>query len=361
MIDVAIIYGGRSGEHDVSLCSAASVFSALDKEKYNVVAIGVDRDGRWYVQENVNILDDSKFGKILDIEKNGDWLINHFQREDKLFLFDKISGKEISVDVVFPVMHGTFCEDGSLQGLLDLAMVPYVGADVLASSVGMDKDVTKRLLRDAGIPVVDWLKVISSEWESRSKEIVEEVSKKIGFPLFVKPANAGSSVGVSKVDSLDLFSFALEEAFKYDNSVLVEKSVNCKEIECAVLGNDNPQCSVLGEIRPKHEFYSYEAKYEDNDGAEFLIPANLDGSLSDEILNSSKNAYVALNCKGLARLDFFVENDKYYFNEINTLPGFTSISMYPKLWENSGLSYAKLLDRLIELAFQNAEKKKKIK
>jgi len=358
MINVAVLYGGRSGEHDVSLCSAASVFSVLDKTKYNVTAIGVDRLGKWYVQEDVVIIEDSKFGKILDIKKNGNWLVNHFERDNKLFLFDKESGKEIFFDVVIPVMHGTFCEDGSLQGLLELAMVPYVGADVLGSSVGMDKDVTKRLLRDADIPVVDWIKLDLQEWEKNYISIKEKILDYIGYPLFVKPANAGSSVGVHRVKNIEFLDEAIVDSFKYDSSILIEKSINCKEIECAVLGNDNPECSVLGEIRPKYEFYSYEAKYGDSNGADFLIPANLKKELYDKILKSAFKSYKALNCKGLARLDFFVEDDNYYFNEINTLPGFTSISMYPKLWENTGLSYSDLLDKLIDLAFQTFEIKK---
>lgn len=359
---VGILYGGRSGEHDVSLCSAASVVSALDK-KYDVIAIGIDRSGVWHVQDKPIIVDDPDFGKKLQLNEDSDWLVKHHECGGKLCLIDITTKKEITLDVVFPVLHGTFCEDGTLQGLLELAMVPYVGADVLGSSVGMDKDVAKRLLRDAGIPVVPWIKIEKNEWLVKCDTIKNNCSADLGYPCFVKPANAGSSVGVIKVSDESEVKEAVDSSLQYDMKVLVERAINAREIECAVLGNNDPVASVLGEVIPKHEFYSYEAKYLDADGASLIIPGELDASLSDGIRTTAVKAYKVLNCSGMARVDFFVEKNSsdFYLNEINTLPGFTSISMYPKLWDYSGLPYKELLDRLIELALERYKEKSNIK
>jgi len=263
-------------------------------------------------------------------------------------------GKTVRADVVFPVLHGTYGEDGTLQGLLELAMVPYVGADVLGASVGMDKDVAKRLLAAAGVPVVPWITVHKSEWASGRASIEKKSVGALGLPLFVKPACTGSSVGITKVKDADMLGAAMDEAFRYDMRVLIEKAVDCREIECAVLGNEDPRASVLGEIVPRHEFYSYEAKYIDPDGAELKIPAALSPELADGIRAAARSGYLALGCSGMARVDFFLEKigTRFFLNEINTIPGFTSISMYPKLWEASGLKYADLLDRLIELSLE---------
>ncbi|MDI6742733.1 MAG: D-alanine--D-alanine ligase, partial [Smithella sp.] len=250
-IRIGVLYGGRSGEHDVSLCSAASVFSALDRKKYQVIAIGIDRDGRWYVQEKPQIVPDKDFGKKLALKKSGMWLVNHFEQKNKLHFYNiKNKNKAVAVDVVFPVIHGTFCEDGTLQGLLELAMVPYVGADVIGSAVGMDKDVAKRLLQETGIPVVPSLTASKTQWLENSKAILSEALDKIGLPLFVKPVCAGSSVGVKKVKKKESLSEAMNFAFQFDNKVLVEKAIDCREIECAVLGNEKPAGSILGEIIP---------------------------------------------------------------------------------------------------------------
>lgn len=354
MIRVGVLYGGRSGEHDVSRCSAASVISFLDRSRYHVTAIGIDRDGRWYVQDKPEIIEDNDFGHILKLNKTGNWTVNHYESNGKLCIRNCESKSEVEVDVVFPVVHGTFCEDGTLQGLLELAMVPYVGADVCGSAVGMDKDIAKRLLREAGIPVVPWIKVRKTDWTDNPVKVTDSIIAQFGFPCFIKPCNAGSSVGISKVKTAADLTHAINEAFEWDSVVLVEKSVNAREIEFSVLGNEKPEVSGPGEIRPHHEFYSYEAKYIDSDGAELLIPAELDKPKSEEMGRIAVDAFLALNCSGMARVDFFLDRDSgnFFLNEINTLPGFTSISMYPKLWQYSGLAYDRLLDKLIALAFE---------
>jgi D-alanine-D-alanine ligase len=363
-LNIGVLYGGRSGEHDVSLCSAASVFSALDRNQYNVTAIGIARDGRWYVQEKPEIVPDKDFGKKMALKKRGLWLVNHFEQKNKLHLYNiKNKNKEVLVDVVFPVVHGTFCEDGTLQGLLELAMVPYVGADVTGSAIGMDKDMAKRLLKEAGIPVVPSITAHKQSWKKTSKLILQEVLVRLGLPLFVKPVCAGSSVGVRKVKRQEELAQAINFAFQFDTRVMIEKAIDCREIECAVLGNENPAGSILGEIIPNHEFYSYEAKYIDPDGAALQIPAQIKKSLSDKIRKFAVEGYKTLGCSSMARVDFFLDKktDKFYLNEINTLPGFTSISMYPKLWAATGLKYSNLLNQLIALALDRHSRKLEIK
>jgi len=363
MLNVGVLYGGRSGEHDVSRCSAASVIKCLDKSRYKVTAIGIDRDGRWHVQETPEIIQDKDFGSVLKLNKTGDWYVNHYERERKLYLFNARTGKEVNVDVVFPVVHGTFCEDGTLQGLLELAMVPYVGADVIGSAIGMDKDVAKRLLRDAGIPVVDWIMIPRYQWNTSKKNLMDKILNKINFPCFIKPCNAGSSVGISKVKNPESLEQAIENAFEWDNKILVETGINAREIEFSVIGNDRPESSVPGEIRPSYEFYSYEAKYIDSKGADLFIPADIDTELADKMKKTAVDGYSALCCKGMARVDFFLEKEsrRYYLNEINTLPGFTNISMYPKLWGKTGVDYSALLDRLIDLAMERSADKNRLK
>jgi D-alanine-D-alanine ligase len=359
MIRIGLLYGGRSGEHDVSLCSAASVYLALDRSKYDIVPVGVDRDGRWYVQKHPEVVEDRDFGRKLKIEKKGKWLVNHFEEGGCLVLTDVDNGERIQVDVVFPVMHGTNCEDGTLQGLLELSMVPYVGADVIGSAIGMDKDVAKRLLAGSGIPVVPWITISAQDWENERRKKASASIEKLGLPLFVKPANAGSSVGIRKAKDLSGLESAIDFALQYDGKILVEKAVDCREIECSVIGNEDPEASVLGEVIPKHEFYSYEAKYIDPDGAALKIPAGLEKDLSDRIRKTAVDSYKILCCSGMARVDFFLDKSggSFYLNEINTLPGFTSISMYPKLWEQTGLSYSRLLDKLIDLACKTRGRK----
>jgi D-alanine-D-alanine ligase len=363
-IKIGVLYGGRSGEHDVSLCSAASVASALDRNKYKVTAIGIDRDGRWYVQDKPEIISDKDFGNVLSLKKKGTWLVNHFEQKNKLHLYNiKNKNKEVVLDVVFPVLHGTFGEDGTLQGLLELAMVPYVGADVTGSAVGMDKDIAKRLLKEAGIPVVPSLTINKQQGKDYQKLIIKSAPDILGLPLFVKPVCTGSSVGVKKVKKKEMLAEAMNFALQFDTRVMIEKAVNCREIECAVLGNDNPEASVLGEIIPQHEFYSYEAKYLDPNGAALKIPADINSTLASKIRKAAIEGYMALGCSSMARVDFFLDKktNKFYLNEINTLPGFTSISMYPKLWEATGLKYSDLLDKLISLALDRHKKKLEIK
>lgn len=363
-ISVGILYGGRSGEHDVSLCSAASVISALDRGKYKVTAIGIDRYGRWYVQEKPEIVPDKDFGRKMALKKSGMWLVNHFEKNNKLHLYNiKDMNKEVVVDVVIPVLHGTFGEDGTLQGLLELAMVPYVGADVAGSAVGMDKDIAKRLLKEAGIPVVPSITVNKQIWRENAKIIMKEAPAKLGLPLFVKPVCAGSSVGVKKVKKKESLAEAMDFAFQFDTRVMIEKAIDCREIECAVLGNEKPAGSVLGEIIPNHEFYSYEAKYIDPNGAALKIPAEINKALAEKIRKIAVEGYMTLGCSSMARVDFFLDKktNKFYLNEINTLPGFTSVSMYPKLWEATGIQYSDLWDKLISLAFDRHKKKLEIK
>ena len=366
-IKIGVLYGGRSGEHNVSLCSAASVVGALNQNKYEVIAIGIDCDGRWYVQDKPEIIPDKDFGQILSLKKRGSWLVNHFEQENKLHIYNiENTNEEVVIDIVFPVLHGTYGEDGTLQGLLELAMVPYIGADVAGSAVGMDKDIAKRLLRDAGIPVVPSITISKEQWQENHVNITENAIVKLGIPLFVKPLRTGSSVGVKKVKSRELLPEAIDFAFQFDTRILIETAIDCREIECAVLGNENPTASILGEILPDqdhHEFYSYDAKYIDPKGATMKIPADIDENLTGRIREAAVEGYMALGCSSLARVDFFVDRktNDFYLNEINTLPGFTSISMYPKLWEATGLKYSDLLDSLIALALERHRNKMTIK
>ncbi len=360
MLTIAVLYGGRSGEHDVSLCSAASVVAALDPSRYQVVAVGVGRDGIWHVQDSPRVIDHPEFGKVMALDDTGVWHPNHYEAGGRLVMTERSSGRTVAADLVMPVMHGTYCEDGTLQGLLELAMVPFVGADTTGSAVAIDKDVTKRLLRDGGIPVVPWFTVHAREWERSAAELADRIVGEFGFPLFVKPARTGSSVGVGKASDREGLVKAMAFALRFDSKVLVEKGIDAREIECAVLGNESPEASVLGEVVPRHEFYSYEAKYLDPSGAELIIPAPLDAEITRTIRESATQGYSLLCCGGMARVDFFVDraNGQHYLNEINTLPGFTSISMYPKLWEATGLPYSSLIDRLVELALDRYRLKK---
>lgn len=354
-IRVGILCGGKSAEHEVSLQSAKNVLEALDKNKYEPVLIGIGKDGEW------NLLDQSRFllnandpGRIALAVSPGTAVTPH-SRTGELVSADGKSREP--VDVVFPVLHGPFGEDGTVQGLLKLFNVPFVGAGVLGSAVGMDKDVMKRLLRAAGIPAARFI----AYRDSREANF-GEAYRELGLPLFVKPANLGSSVGVSKVKNADQFAKAVKEAFQYDRKILTEEFVDGREIECSVLGNDDPVASVAGEVISRHEFYSYEAKYLDSEGALLKIPADLSEDTLKEIQRIAVEAFKVLCCEGMARVDFFLQpNGRIVLNEINTIPGFTKISMYPKLWEASGVSYSELVDRLIQLALARHEKEQKLK
>ena len=357
-IRVGVVFGGKSTEHEVSLLSAQSIIRALDAERFDVVLIGIDKDGRWALcDEAIPLLhaDDPK--RIALSPAACPVAVVPGDRDGRLSAL----GKELPVpqlDVVFPVLHGPLGEDGTVQGLLKLANIPFVGAGVLGSAVGMDKDVAKRLLRDAGIPIADFLTVNARQAAALS---FDQVVARLGLPFFVKPANAGSSVGVSKVTDDDSYAMAMHEAFKFDGKVLIEEFIIGREIACAVLGNDEPIASCLGEIVPTHDFYSYEAKYLDEDGALLQIPAEVEDGLVQQIRLLAVRTYQTLCCEGMARVDFFLRpNGEALVNEINTIPGFTSISMYPKLWEASGMPYRTLLERLIDLALERSERERSL-
>lgn len=364
---VAIIFGGRSGEHEVSIVSAASIYRALDKSKYDVTLIGIDKTGRWLLPDDLTLLARSANPRLVNLSAERDAVsLVPFESRTPLIHLDarRSSAQGSGFDVVLPVLHGPFGEDGTVQGLLELANVPYVGSGVLGSALGMDKDASRRLLRDAGIPVVPFHALRKSDFLARAPRLLAEVGREFGFPYFVKPANLGSSVGVHKVKNEDEAMRKVRDAFAYDTKVLVERAVDARELECAVLGNTEPRASVVGEVIPRHEFYSYEAKYLDPNGADLVIPArDIDAEVEERVRGYSIDAFRALECRGLARVDFFLDRrtQQLYLNEINTMPGFTPISMYPKLWEASGLGYAQLLDELIRLALEQQATKRSLK
>jgi len=357
-IKVGILFGGKSAEHEVSLQSARNVADAIDKSKYDVMLIGIDKSGKWHLNDDSSrFLLNSQNPKLIALnKKNVKNVALVPQSNGFLSLENSVSNTE-KIDVVFPILHGPFGEDGTVQGLLKLAGVPFVGAGVLGSAVGMDKDVMKRLLRDAGIPIGKFL-VLRDDEKLSFKTVVNT----IGIPFFVKPANMGSSVGVSKVSKQSQFIPALTEAFKFDRKILLEENISGREIECAVLGNDQPIASVPGEIFVHDEFYSYNAKYIDEHGATLAIPAKLSKAAIKNVQKLAIATFEALSCEGLGRVDLFLKkNGEFVVNEINTIPGFTSVSMYPKLWEASGISYTKLIDILIQLAIERFEKEKRLK
>jgi D-alanine-D-alanine ligase len=350
-LHVAVLFGGRSGEHEVSLMSARSVLSVLDPAKYEVTQIGITHEGTWLTGTNVlDKFENNKTEGLIPV------LVSPDPSERGIYIMEGLSGlkKWSDIDVYFPVLHGTFGEDGTLQGLFELADVAYVGAGVVGSSVGMDKGVFKDVMIANHIPVVDMMVILRAEIENDMVSVIEKAEKVSDYPLFTKPANLGSSVGVTKCSNRSDLQEGLMEAALFDRRILVQKGVgNAHEIEVSVLGNDEPVASVCGEVLPSREFYSYESKYIDGTSG-LLIPAPLPDEISECIREYAVRAYKAVDCAGMARVDFFVEKDtnRIYLNELNSLPGFTKISMYPKLWEASGLSYQKLVDRLIELAME---------
>jgi D-alanine-D-alanine ligase len=347
-IRVGILYGGRSAEHEVSLRSTKSIVDALDRTRYDPVLIGIGKDGIWRLQDETMMSE----GESLSIDPAREEVALRIGGRGELLRVE--TGGSIALDVVFPVLHGTNGEDGTVQGLLTLADVPFVGPSVLGSAVGMDKAVMKALLRDAGIPNARAL-VFRKENEISFSDVESE----LGMPVFVKPANLGSSVGVSRATDEASFRTAVEDAFRYDTKILVEEAIVGREVECAVLGNGDPQTSVPGEIIPHAEFYSYEAKYLDPDGAGLTIPAELDPETVERIRDIALRTFRTLECEGMGRVDCFLrENGEILVNEINTIPGFTSISMYPKLWEASGISYPELIDRLISLAIDRHDRER---
>jgi D-alanine-D-alanine ligase len=385
---VGILFGGRSGEHEISLLSAASVFKAIDKDKCEVVPIGITKEGRWVTSGDAERLlagqplheerhlraGDPEATAQAAVLQNGEAIVvppepqapgssmRPFQADA---MTRRASDRAINVDVIFPVLHGTFGEDGTVQGLLELADLPYVGAGVLGSAAGMDKDIMKSLFRAAGLPIVKHVTVLRSDWDDMPKKVQKLVESKLKYPVFVKPANLGSSVGISKAHDRKELRPAIDEAARYDRKIVIEEGVGGKknkarEIECAVLGNDNAKASVPGEIVPGAEFYDYAAKYVD-EGSQLIIPAKLSKSESKKVQALSVAAFRAVDCSGLARVDFLMDpkTRKIYLNEINTMPGFTSISMYPKLWAASGVPYPELIERLIQLGLERHADKKK--
>ena len=353
---VGVIFGGRSGEHEVSLVSAASVIRALDPEKYEAVPIGIAKDGRW--------LAGSPAQKMLpEVLRSGRRvMLPADPGAAALVPLDGAQAAAVRVDVVFPVLHGTFGEDGTVQGLLELAGLPYVGSGVIGSAVGMDKDMQKRLFRQDGLPVGDFLAVLRSEWENSRSKVMQQIRKKFRFPVFIKPATLGSSVGMTKVHNAKELPAALDFAADFAMKIVVERFIRGREIELSVLGNDRPKASIPGEIIPHREFYDYAAKYLE-EGTRLEIPAKLSPAQVRRFQEYAVRAFRCLECRGMARVDFFLERStgRIYINEVNTIPGFTSISMYPKLWEASGVSYRDLIDRLIELALADHREKKRTK
>jgi D-alanine-D-alanine ligase len=381
---IGVLFGGRSGEHEVSLLSAASVIKAIDKSKFEVVPIGITKEGKWLTAQHAEQL---LSGKADDhqlragdpaatpsaaVLARGESVVMPpvpVSGQSALVPFEtdavKASSSAIDVDVIFPVLHGTFGEDGTIQGLFELANIPYVGAGVLGSAAGMDKDVMKSLFKNAELPIVKHVTVLRSRWQREPKKVKKLVESKLKYPVFVKPANLGSSVGISKAHDSKELGPAMDEAAKFDRKIVIEEGVGGKkhkarEIECAVLGNDDPKASVAGEIIPMKEFYDYVAKYQDP-GSALQIPAKISRGLQKQVQELAVRAFQAVDCSGLGRVDFLLDpsNNKLYVNEINTMPGFTSISMYPKLWEASGLKYRDLITRLIELARERHADKQK--
>jgi len=354
---VGILFGGKSAEHEVSLQSAKNIADAIDKTKYEVSLIAIDKAGKWLLPNQAEFLLNASDPKKIALNTTGN---------DSVALVPQSSGEVTSlsntqtlpkVDVVFPILHGPFGEDGTVQGLLKLAGVPFVGAGVLGSAVGMDKDVMKRLLRDSGVPIAKF--VVLHQEESVD---FAAISSELGLPLFIKPANLGSSVGVSKAKNKQEFDVAVAEAFEFDTKIIIEEFIEGRELECGVLGNQNPEASVVGEIVPHHEFYSYEAKYLDEDGAALVVPADIPKEAAEQLRALAVLVFKVLSCEGLARVDFFYTKEgKVFVNEINTMPGFTKISMYPRLWGVSGVSYTDLISRLISLALERFVQEQKLK
>ena len=358
---IGILFGGRSTEHEVSVTSANSILNVVDTAKYEIELIGITKRGEWIVADDAR-----KLLKGEKVNPSSRLFISTDPVENKFVLLDKkndaLLGFIKRLDAVFPILHGPFGEDGAIQGLFEMIGIPYVGAGVMSSAVAMDKIQMKHLLIAHGLPVTDSIHFLRKNWHKDKANIKDLVGAKIKYPCFVKPANAGSSIGITKAHDLKEFVSAVELASEFDRKILVEKAIDAREIECSVLGNDEPEASVPGEIIPSREFYDYEAKYID-DASEIIIPAQLPGEITAKIRELSVLAYKALDCDGMARVDFLLDRvaDKIYINEINTIPGFTSISMYPKMWEASGVSYSELINRLIDLAFERFEDKKKCK
>ena len=362
-IRVGIIFGGRSGEHEVSFCSASSIIKAIDKDKYTVVPIGITKEGRWISPQDSELAlrsgkIDGKNTVILLNDSSGKALvhIDNHQRLDKSSALEKL-------DVIFPVLHGPYGEDGTVQGLLELATIPYVGAGVAASAISMDKDLMKIIFQQKNLPILKWMTIKRKEWKKDKEKILSLIQNGFEYPLFVKPTNLGSSVGITKVHKKEELGEAIDLASSYDRKILIEEGLEeVREIECSVLGNDEPRASVVGEVKPAGEFYDYDSKYIDKE-TQLIIPADLPDGVSKEVQKIALRAFKAVDAAGMARVDFFVskKENKIYLSEINTIPGFTSTSMYPRLWKASGIPYPELIDRLIQLALERHQDKKQNK
>ena len=359
-INVGILFGGKSTEHEVSLQSAKNIIEAIDRDKYDVTLIGIDKDGGWHLNEDSRFLLNSGDPARIALKASGKYLAVDPRGQGERFLCIANPGAKNNIDVIFPVLHGPFGEDGTVQGLLKLAGVPFVGAGVLGSAAGMDKDVMKRLWRDAGLPLARFL-VFYKHQEAELD--FTKISRRLSSPVFVKPANAGSSVGVGKAACAGEFSAAVREAFSFDNKIIIEEAIQgARELECAVLGNETPVASGVGEILLQADFYSYKAKYLDENGAQVKAPADLPADVAERVREMAVRAFQVICCEGMARVDFFLtKKNRVLLNEINTIPGFTNISMYPRLWRESGLSYGELIDRLIQLALERHSKEARLK
>ncbi|MCO5176029.1 MAG: D-alanine--D-alanine ligase [Thermomicrobiales bacterium] len=366
-VRVGVVFGGRSGEHDVSLRSAQTVMAALEAAGHDVVPIGVSRQGAWLTsgdpmgelqaQSPLFALPsgERQRGSVLDEVEN---LALSAQKSGEVAVIPA-NGWAGSIDVIFPVLHGPMGEDGTVQGLFELAGLPYVGAGVMASAVAMDKSVAKQIMAQSGLPQAPWLTVLRKEWARFPDAVIADVERELGYPCFVKPANLGSSVGVSKVNDVNELAAAMAEAGRHDRKILIEKGINARELEVSVLGNDEPVASVVGEVIPGHDFYDYEDKYVD-DSSQLLIPAPIPDEVSEEVRGLAVRAFKMLDCAGMARVDFFLERDtmRVLLNEVNTIPGFTGISMYPKLWEATGVPIADLVRQLVDLAIERHEEQR---
>jgi D-alanine-D-alanine ligase len=355
---VGLIFGGKSGEHEVSLTSAFSIYNALDKKKYNIKLIGIDKKGTWHTGSAKELwVNPGKTGQTRLNTKTPE--ITAVSKKGKIHLINLRSGKNMAdIDIFFPITHGTFGEDGCLQGFLELLGAAYVGPGVLGSAVGMDKDVMKKLFRDAGLPIGKFYTLLENEATGKN---ISKIIKDLKFPIFVKPANLGSSVGVSKAKNRKELAKAIQVAFQYDTKIVLEENLKGREIECSVLGNDKPIASVPGEIKLKSDFYSYNAKYISADAALPVPRANLSPKGAKKVQETAVKVFKVLNCEGMGRVDFFLTKKGLYVNEINTLPGFTSISMYPKMFAESGIPYPKLLDKLIQFGLERKRRNDKLK
>ncbi len=368
-IRVGIIFGGKSGEHEVSLASAQSVARAINQDKYEVVLIGITKQGRWLAGGNVlkqlAAVSPTPLLKPIDDTQNGAGKILNSVELVPTASSETASASPLNtIDVAFPLVHGPSGEDGSLQGLLELADIPYVGASVVASAVGMDKALMKSVFRAHNLPQVDWLVILRRDWEMQPAETIQRIESSFGYPCFIKPANLGSSVGVTKAHDRNGLARALATAAQYDRKLIVERAAfNAREIECSVLGNDDPIASLPGEVIPRREFYDYAAKYDNEAGTDLIVPADLPDEMTRAVQAMAIRAFKSIDASGMARVDFFLERDsnRLLLNEINTIPGFTSVSMYPRMWEKSGLAYADLIDRLIQLALERHADKRKSK